>query len=124
MNERLVPGAPVADDTEERAVTRAGDADVIDAEIVEEPAPRSIVAEPLPVADPLLDPSQAPRHPRSSRNAEPRPARSDFLSWRSAMTGAAAGPADRRLPWPRLLGFFAVALLFVALVSLIVLVAL
>lgn len=124
MSERLLPGAPATDDTVESTAESVVDADVVDAEIVEDSPPRVGAEAPPPLADRAFDRLQEQRRPRSSGAARPRPARSDFLSWRSTMTGAAAGPADRRLPWPRLLGFLAGALLFVALVSLIVLVAL
>lgn len=124
MSERLLPGAPPADDTVESTAEPVVDADVVDAEIVEDSPPRAVVENPPPLADRLSDRLPQQRRPRSPDAAATRPARSDFLSWRSAMTGATAGPADRRLPWPRLLGFLAGALLFVALVSLIVLVAL
>lgn len=124
MSERLLPGTPAADDTVESTAEPVVEADVVDAEIVEDPPPRAVAEVPPPLADRVSDRLPEQRHPRSPDAAARPPARSDFLSWRSAMTGATAGPADRRLPWPRLLGFLAGALLFVALVALIVLVAL
>lgn len=124
MSERLIPGTPPADDTVESTAEPVVDADVVDAEIIEDPPPRAVAEVPPPLADRASDRLQEQRRPRSPDAAATRPARSDFLSWRSAMTGASAGPADRRLPWPRLLGLLAGALLFVALVALIVLVTL
>lgn len=115
MNERLLPGAAAEDGMH---------ADVVDAEILEDPSSRSVAAAPPHLADRLIARRPARRRPRSPDAVEARTARSDFLSWRSALTGAASSPTHRRLSWPRLLGFLAGALLFVVLVSLAVLMAL
>ncbi|MGH9381659.1 MAG: hypothetical protein ACRD2Z_13745 [Thermoanaerobaculia bacterium] len=98
------------------------DAEVVEAEILEERAPAAATRDAAHVWGLRWLPGPPPAGSGVDRTA--RPTRGDFWSWRSMSAGSPLGPASRHLPWPRLLGFVAGVLLFIALVAFGVLVGL
>lgn len=98
------------------------DAEVVEAEILEERAPAAAPGDVAPGWGLRWLPGPPAGGAGADRTA--RPSGGDFWSWRSMTAGSPLGRVSRHLPWSRLLGFMAAVLLFIALVALGVLVGL